>query len=693
MKHTPYIALGILLLIFQSCIDDGPDNFNEKLISASFNPVDKVFLVTYENGESETLDAQLNSTVSPTTAEVTLKNGTQIHVKDASEAGEIIFKGKGSYSSITYDDSSGSFSVSYDSGFSETLKAIIITDLDTITAIRVMSDNSILLCPISNPTEEVKRITSKGSITSASFNIEGENRFFTLRYGSGYKESVPANVNHSTNPPSADVTLRNGLQLFAEDATMNGEATVHTAQPINSVNSWIYDNMYVYYLWNHKLAENSNYSLSPDNFFYSILNNYDVATNPEGDRFSWIQDNYLELQESLSGVVSDEIGFEYIFVRLDESGTQYYALVLYPRSGTDAEAKGIKRGRWITKIDGQDITPNNYRQLFGGSGSKTISLADWALNSSTGKYYLKGTGDVTIQMHAKYAENPVYFDKVITKGDKRIGYLVYHFFARDKGDDSNSYDKLLMQKLTTMKSQGINEMVLDLRYNGGGAVSSAIALSSALVKDRSTSNILVTSQYNSIIHREMTKAYGSDYNKDLFIDRVEGTTISIPALNLPRLYVLTSSWTASASEFVINGLRPYMDVILIGETTFGKNVGSITLFEEDEPNNKWGLQPIVVKYFNSKGESDFTTGFTPNFEVDEFADLYLYPFGDSNDPMLGKALSLITGSTRSSHASMLNTPFRSSQVDRTATERMLKPYRFDMQDDIRGEEIKRVIKK
>ncbi|MDD4486936.1 MAG: S41 family peptidase, partial [Proteiniphilum sp.] len=280
-----------------------------------------------------------------------------------------------------------------------------------------------------------------------------------------------------------------------------------------------------------------------------------------------------------------------------------------------------------------------------------------------------------------------------TKGDKRIGYLVYHFFARDKGDDSNSYDKLLMQKLTTMKSQGINEMVLDLRYNGGGAVSSAIALSSALVKDRSTSNILVTSQYNSIIHREMTKAYGSDYNKDLFIDRVEGTTISIPALNLPRLYVLTSSWTASASEFVINGLRPYMDVILIGETTFGKNVGSITLFEEDEPNNKWGLQPIVVKYFNSKGESDFTTGFTPNYEVDEFADLYLYPFGDSNDPMLGKALSLITGSTRSSHASMLNTPFRSSQVDRTATERMLKPYRFDMQDDIRGEEIKRVIKK
>ena len=145
MKHTSYIVLGILLLLFQSCIDDGPGNFNEKLINASFNPIDKVFLVTYENGESETLDAQLNSTVSPTTAEVTHKNGTQIYVKDASEAGEIIFEGKGSYTSITYDNSSGSFSIFYDSGFSETLKAKKVTDLDTITAIRLMSDNSIIL--------------------------------------------------------------------------------------------------------------------------------------------------------------------------------------------------------------------------------------------------------------------------------------------------------------------------------------------------------------------------------------------------------------------------------------------------------------------------------------------------------------------------------------------------------------------
>ncbi len=184
-----------------------------------------------------------------------------------------------------------------------------------------------------------------------------------------------------------------------------------------------------------------------------------------------------------------------------------------------------------------------------------------------------------------------------------------------------------MNRLDAMKTQGINEMVLDLRYNSGGAVSSAIALASSLVKNRSTTNVLTTSQYNSIVHNELLKEYGTNYNKDYFIDKVQGTTISIPALNLPRLYVLTSGWTASASEFVINGLKPYMDVTLIGETTYGKNVGSISIYEENDPKNKWGMQPIVVKYFNSLGHSDFTAGFRPNHDVDEFANLYLYEFG------------------------------------------------------------------
>ncbi len=97
--------------------------------------------------------------------------------------------------------------------------------------------------------------------------------------------------------------------------------------------------MSVYYLWNDKLSKNPNYILYPKDFFNSILYKYNATSNPYGDRFSWIQEDYKELLGNLSGVSSDEIGFEYIFVWADQAKTHYYALVLYPKHGTDAEAK------------------------------------------------------------------------------------------------------------------------------------------------------------------------------------------------------------------------------------------------------------------------------------------------------------------------------------------------------------------
>lgn len=558
------------------------------------------------------------------------------------------------------------------------------------------------LVPSCKESDPVVDQEEKGTLISATYSAYSST--FILTYSSGQTETVKATLNRNTTPPSASTELEDGTYLYKADASTSGKATISDEPPVvNSnnykyVNDWIYEEMSIYYLWNTKIPKNPDFTQFPADFFDSILNKYNASSNPDGDRFSWIQENYTDLLKSLTGVSSDEIGFEYIFVRVTD--TQYYALVLYPRKNTDAEAKGISRGRFVTKINGQNITSSNYQNLFGGTGSKTLSMADWTLDSSVGpededypSYKLTGSGDVTIQMHSNYAENPIYMDSVYTVGSQKVGYLVYNFFARDNGDNSNSYDKHLMDRLSSMQSQGITDMVLDLRYNGGGAVSSAIALSSALVKDRSTDNILVISEYNSIVHNSMRNQYGANYNKEYFIDKIEGTSYPIPAMNLPRLYVLVKDWTASASEFVINGLSPYMDVILVGETTYGKNVGSISIYEENDPNNKWGMQPIIVRYANSLGFSDFTAGFTPDYEVDEFADLYLYPFGDSNDPMLGKALSLITGTTRSTSVKAVHTPFRSSQVERLATERMLKPYRFDMQDDIRGEEIKRVIKK
>ena len=115
---------------------------------------------------------------------------------------------------------------------------------------------------------------------------------------------------------------------------------------------------------------------------------------------------------------------------------------------------------------------------------------------------------------------------------------------------------------------------------------------------------------------------------------------------LNRLYILTSGGTASASELIINGLRPYMSSVkLIGTTTYGKNVGSITLY--DSPNNdyvneskansshKFAMQPIVFQSFNKNGESDYIQGFNPDILVDE-SNYWnaILPLGDRNEALL-----------------------------------------------------------
>ncbi len=560
---------------------------------------------------------------------------------------------------------------------------------------KIISLCSILLLFTITSCEKNDPVIDRSTVESVTYDAESES--FTVVYGSGFSEEVSAVIDQSVNPPTASATLENGIVVSVNDANISGEANTTTPEEISGyryVNEWIYEEMSIYYLWNDKLPRAPKYSLRPDNFFSSLLNTYHPVSNKEGDRFSWIQEDYTELLDNLSGVSSDEIGFEYILVPVNQ-GNNYYALVLYAMHGTDATTKGINRGRFITKINDQDITAQNYRNLFGGTGTKRLSMADWVYDIEEEAYYLTNTGVETIQMHNRYAENPVYMDSVYTIGDKNIGYLVYNFFAPDRGNNSNEYDKLLVEKIANMESRGVSEMVLDLRYNSGGAVSSAYALASALVKDRSTDNILVTAQYNNLVHNSLAREYGADYNKDYFIDEIVGTNIPIPALNLPRLHVLTSGWTASASELIINGLKPYMEVVLIGETTYGKNVGSITIYEEDDPKNKWGMQPIVVKFANSEGNSDFTAGFSPDHEIDEFKELFLYDWGNTNDPMLEKAISLITGVTTTSTRSAINaySPLRSSSVDRKPSTRMQKRYHFDMQDDIRGEEIRRLISK
>lgn len=423
------------------------------------------------------------------------------------------------------------------------------------------------------------------------------------------------------------------LPLFIFSSCSSDDDGITKSDPKSPtyVNDWIYEQMGMYYLWNETLPSNPDKSLSPDKFFDTLLN--------KSDRFSWIQDNYLDLMSSLSGVSSGDIGFEYVGYLISEGSDLVVGQIAYVKPNTPAQSAGLKRGDLFTKVDGVALTTTNWRALLSGQNSTAqITFVDSEFVNQTNK---------TIGKISKYAENPVYMDSTYTVGNKKIGYLVYNFFANDNGSGDRQYDLQLNKVFAGFKSKGITDLVLDLRYNSGGSMLSGVILSSLIVPDLSTDKVFSSVQFNSLYQAAYVKKYGAGSLTDKFMDKIEVNKTKQEKLNNPgtikSLYVLTSGWTASASEMLINGLKPYMNVYLIGTTTVGKNVGSYTIYdEENSSTNKWGMQPIVLKYFNSNGTSDFEKGFIPDEELND-NNIHKSALGDLQEVMLQTAIQKITG--------------------------------------------------
>jgi C-terminal processing protease CtpA/Prc len=388
------------------------------------------------------------------------------------------------------------------------------------------------------------------------------------------------------------------------------------------VNDWILDIMETYYLWNEKMPGKTDKELAPPDYFESLL-------YKEEDRFSWIQEDFTELMESLVGI-DTEPGYDFNLYALDkETPVTVGGFITYVKPNSPAAATNLKRGHVFTEINDKAINGDNYRTLLNElSLPHTLTVIDPEEKTKQ---------KISFAL-VRYEENPILLDTVYRLDARKIGYLVYNFFADDPGDGSQKYSLQLNRIFGKFKNEGINDLVLDLRYNSGGALSAATKISS-MISNRSAKDIFLHYQYNSVLGAYYEKEDGEDYNKSYFEDKIGNEPIN--KLGLTRLYVLTSGRTASASEIVINGLKPYIDVILVGETTYGKPFGSVTIYEEDEEKqktNKWGLQPIIVKFTNSRNQAEYLKGFNPDVESDETEELPFKQLGDINEKMLRDAL-------------------------------------------------------
>jgi carboxyl-terminal processing protease len=390
------------------------------------------------------------------------------------------------------------------------------------------------------------------------------------------------------------------------------------------INTWIKAIMDQAYFWLEDMRTPIALTSEPEKYFESLL------FRPT-DRFSAIFPDYQQLIKSLQGV-SKEAGYEILLARESSQNNNVVAYVTYIKKGSPADLAGLKRGDMITRINGARLTLDNYQELL-RQRSEPHSISPFRFDTQTDGFVAIDHMNLTT---LELSENPNFLDTVYTVNNEKIGYVVYHFFAPGTDAQPNIYDNQMDQIFADFKSKGINHLILDFRYNSGGAVSSAVNLASLIAPGVGENDVLSKVQYNSFLS-------GFDQFKNNTRNfRTKAQNLG-PILKDNRLYVITSNRTASASELIINGLKPYMDVFMVGDITVGKNVGSVALEDEDNPDNKYGILPIVFRDANKNGESDFGNGFIPNIGAREITQKWLLPFGDTEEYLLRVTINRILG--------------------------------------------------
>jgi len=397
------------------------------------------------------------------------------------------------------------------------------------------------------------------------------------------------------------------------------------------VNEFVAVNMDYWYYWNDKTAPNANKSLAPEAYFNSLLYPFDAQARSDGDRFSRFLDNAVSTEASLSGE-NKTTGAR---LALYNNNNNIAGLVMYVLPSSPAEKAGIKRGDIFSKItvDGKIATVDNYSSLLAEGTNYEYVFGRYENKTFINTDQIKTVAAQALQ------EDPMLLDTIYTKGTKKIAYLVYNrFYSKPNNSDQALYDQKMAKIFGRFKTAGINEFVLDLRYNGGGYISTAVILSSFIAKGVTDKTIMARAEYNKKATPDLVKQYGANFGVDFFANQSENI-----GANLQRVYVLTSSRTASASELVINALKPFMEVVIIGDVTVGKNVGSIVI-KDSKKRFVEGIMPIVLKTYNSAGQSDYTAGFVPKVQIKEDLSQPFYAFGDLREPLLSEVFFQVTGS-------------------------------------------------
>lgn len=359
-----------------------------------------------------------------------------------------------------------------------------------------------------------------------------------------------------------------------------------------------------YYLWNTSLPSESdfvpcNYINKEEELAQKIRTYSPYQNGRYNDRFTFV----LKKQSWDNIVVGKSLdtGMGLMF----ENDNDFR--VIYSHSASASGKLGIKRGWKVLSVNGILAIKNNIEQL------KTEL-------SKTERVFEFQKPDLSIVSHSiiatEYIEDYIINPTVISENGKNIGYFMFNSFLGGGNAGQETIDKL-KNVFADFKTKNVNELIVDLRYNGGGYGNVAQELANLIAPTSANGKVFVENQHNDAVASKMNKKY-------LFKNSLLG-------LNLSRVVFITSHETASASEELINGLKPVMNVKLIGTSTYGKPVGYYSI-----PVQDYYFFPVAIKNVNSVGFSEFFDGFMPDKVQDD--DLK-HDFGSPQEACMADALN------------------------------------------------------
>lgn len=392
------------------------------------------------------------------------------------------------------------------------------------------------------------------------------------------------------------------------------------------VNEKITEYIYTYYLWEDLLPEQVNIPKTDPFEFFRSLRSY--APDDEKNKWSVLAESRDDFYASV-GNSGKSFGYSLVFYQFTDMDNEIWAVVQYVHPDTPAEKAGIKRGNLISRIGGELMTDggaNDFRNLV-YADMLTVTVHE-SIEDETGR-------EVSMQSVKSYLD-PIFNCKIIERGSHRIAYLMYTDYVQDSEKD-------LSALFSEFKSAGATDLILDLRYNGGGYTSTALRMASLIAPSNALDGKNIFSQFT---YNEWYTAYLKllGLYESYSILRYPEKEDVPENLDLDRVFVLTTRSTASASEQTIIGLDPYMEVITIGTGSHGKFVGGSVYPPSSDKNDMygWGMYLITFWYVNSEGKPGVNAGLVPDYEIKE--DWHTYkPIGDESDPLIAQALSIITG--------------------------------------------------